>query len=425
MALKLTNNAASTLASNITDSQTNIPLASGHGARWPTLGVGDWCPTTIVKADGTREIVRVTGRTGDMLTVTRGEEGTTGVAFTTGDKIELRLTAAATEALVEATAFQAALATKADIVHTHAQADITGLTAALAAKIGTGRLINTSGLAGGGGDMSADRTITVMKSTGAEVVIGTEDGKATTPKAIADAKALGFFMPIGTILEGAFYQAPTACKFCDGSNVSRTTYAALLAAISPAFTVTTTFLSAGLTAVSVDLQNLGLEGCVIEGAGIPGGTTVTAITATTMTMSAAATASGSLVAVRIFPWGRGDGTTSFNLPDLRGVALAGRDNMGGVAASRLTNAGTGNPGMKGSQLGFRGGVEKHTLTTPQLAAHTHGLDMESGVQGGGSASRVGDGGGSDIQTASAGGGEAHPNVQPTSMVNYVIFCGVA
>ena len=34
-------------------------------------------------------------------------------------------------------------------------------------------------------------------------------------------------------------------------------------------------------------------------------------------------------------FGAGDGTTTFNLPDLRGRAVFGRDNMGGAAASRI------------------------------------------------------------------------------------------
>lgn len=35
-------------------------------------------------------------------------------------------------------------------------------------------------------------------------------------------------------------------------------------------------------------------------------------------------------------YGIGDGSTTFNLPDLRGRTVAGQDNMGGTAASRLT-----------------------------------------------------------------------------------------
>lgn len=39
-------------------------------------------------------------------------------------------------------------------------------------------------------------------------------------------------------------------------------------------------------------------------------------------------------------YGAGDGSSTFSLPDLRGRVPAGRDNMGGSAASRLTAAGS-------------------------------------------------------------------------------------
>ena len=36
-------------------------------------------------------------------------------------------------------------------------------------------------------------------------------------------------------------------------------------------------------------------------------------------------------------YGSGDGSTTFNLPDLRGRTALGLDNMGGVSANRVTN----------------------------------------------------------------------------------------
>jgi len=59
-------------------------------------------------------------------------------------------------------------------------------------------------------------------------------------------------------------------------------------------------------------------------------------------------------------YGAGDGTTTFNLPDLRGRAVAGRDNMGGTAANRVTTAGSG---INGVSMGASGGSSVFAGTT--------------------------------------------------------------
>jgi microcystin-dependent protein len=61
-------------------------------------------------------------------------------------------------------------------------------------------------------------------------------------------------------------------------------------------------------------------------------------------------------------YGTGDGTTTFNIPDLRGRVIAGKDDMGGTAANRLTNFSSafGNISVAGATLGAVGGNEKHT-----------------------------------------------------------------
>jgi microcystin-dependent protein len=69
-------------------------------------------------------------------------------------------------------------------------------------------------------------------------------------------------------------------------------------------------------------------------------------------------------------YGAGDGSTTFNLPDLRGRALFGKDDMGGSAANRVTAGGSG---VNGVGLGAAGGVEIVTLTTAQMPVHVHGL----------------------------------------------------
>ncbi len=94
MAVLFSNNASSTLASAISDSQTSLTLASGTGALFPSTSGSDYFYATIVNSGNLIEIVRVTGRSGDVLTVLRGQEGTTARAYSAGDKIELRVTAA-------------------------------------------------------------------------------------------------------------------------------------------------------------------------------------------------------------------------------------------------------------------------------------------------------------------------------------------
>lgn len=93
MAVMLTNNAKSRLASSIGTSDTTIAVTSGGGASFPAPASGDWFPLTLVKETGAREIVRCTARVGDVFTVERAREGTEAQSFAVGDRVELRITA--------------------------------------------------------------------------------------------------------------------------------------------------------------------------------------------------------------------------------------------------------------------------------------------------------------------------------------------
>ena len=163
-------------------------------------------------------------------------------------------------------------------------------------------------------------------------------------------------------------------------------------------------------------------------------------------------------------YGSGDGSSTLNVPDLRGRVIAGQDDMGGTSANRLTGL---TAGVDGDTLGGTGGAESHTLTTAQLASHSHANTAsasttvsitDSGhthtINGEGLVANVQDalnGDGqrvleSDLSTsasteatasattgitatgsttvtmtnANTGGGEAHNNVQPTIILNYII-----
>ena len=93
MGIKLTNNAFATLAAGINSSATSITLTSGQGARFPTLGAGDYFYATLIDTSNNLEIVKCTARSTDVLTIVRAQESTTARAYSTGDRIEIRITA--------------------------------------------------------------------------------------------------------------------------------------------------------------------------------------------------------------------------------------------------------------------------------------------------------------------------------------------
>jgi hypothetical protein len=89
-----TNNAATTLASGISNSATSLTVLSATGGLFPNPSAGQFFFCTLQNTAGTVvEIVKVTARSSDTFTIVRGQEGTTPAAFITGDKVELRLTA--------------------------------------------------------------------------------------------------------------------------------------------------------------------------------------------------------------------------------------------------------------------------------------------------------------------------------------------
>lgn len=116
----------------------------------------------------------------------------------------------------------------------------------------------------------------------------------------------------------------------------------------------------------------------------------------------------------------GDGRTTFGLPDMRG---------------RLPiHQGTG-PGLSARRLGSRGGAEHETLTTNQLASHTHDLNANTmpgttiAPQGKVPAEGVGVNffrqGAQDTDLASnaiasTGGSQSHTNLMPSLCVNFIV-----
>lgn len=109
MALKLTNNASGTLSASISAVATTLTLQAGEGAEYPALGAGDWFPL-VLEEGAAYEIVRVTARAADTLTIVRGQEGTTAASFGAAARADLRLTEAAMQALFELATPAAAVA---------------------------------------------------------------------------------------------------------------------------------------------------------------------------------------------------------------------------------------------------------------------------------------------------------------------------
>lgn len=102
-------------------------------------------------------------------------------------------------------------------------------------------------------------------------------------------------------------------------------------------------------------------------------------------------------------FGAGDGSTTFNLPDMRGRVPVGCD-------ANLT-------------LGSMGGESKHKLTVKEIPAHSHelGYANSSAPQLRCPSSWTDNGSfGSNYYTSTAGGGESHNNMQPYTSFNFII-----
>lgn len=137
-------------------------------------------------------------------------------------------------------------------------------------------------------------------------------------------------------------------------------------------------------------------------------------------------------------FGAGDGSTTFNVPDLRGKAIFGLDNMGGTAANLVTNAGSG---ITGTTIGATGGNQlmqqhNHGITD---SGHSHTIwqkdinDDGFNVTAGGTLTRLSDGApgtsgsnngntqstttGITINNTGSGGSQ---NMPPAMMLPYIL-----
>lgn len=297
MTVLFKNNAYSTLAAGAAPAATSFALATGDGDLFPSPTGSEWFPVTLVKQSGEIEICKCTARSGDTLTVTRAQEGTSALIWAANERIELRLTAAAL----------------ASFMRTY------------------------------GGDLR-------VTASGGELEFSVDGGSVGTMATKEDESTFKTGMRIGYV--GT--TAPTGWVMASGRTIGSAD-------------------SGGTERANADTADLyallwgsytNTELIIQDSSGTP----------TTRGASAAA----DFAANKRMP-----------LPDYRGRVAAGKDNMGGTSANRLTSAGGG---VDGDVMGAAGGSE----------THTHGL---SGSGAGGSGSAYGD---------------AQPSLQPTIIETMII-----
>ena len=115
-----------------------------------------------------------------------------------------------------------------------------------------------------------------------------------------------------------------------------------------------------------------------------------------------------------YEFGNGNGTTTFNLPDLRA-----RVPLGGHVGVNIPMGGTG-------------GEFNHTLTEAELPAHTHPAGAGTAfVMRAGSGNGLTPGSGATVplvpstaNTGSRGSGTAHNNMPPYQVIGFAIYAGV-
>ena len=235
----------------------------------------------------------------------------------------------------------------------------------------------------------------------------------------------------GTIASSS-YSAPntTVTVTLDSGNLSASLTAVAVSVIDPTGDpIPATALSGQVASANIDTTVTGFlvpTGAVIPyaGASAPTGWLLCYGQAVSRTTYAA------LFSAISTTYGVGDGSTTFNLPDLRGRAVFGQDDMGGSSADRITVAGSG---MDGDVLGTTGGSEflhqhTHTATVTDLG-HTHQIGT-SGVGGTGFAAGTSSANTSQYNTLSAttgvtvsnanAGTGSSQNIPPAIILNYII-----
>lgn len=239
-------------------------------------------------------------------------------------------------------------------------------------------------------------------------------------------------IPPGVIMAYPSAQPVDGWLRCDGQAVSRTTYADLFSVMNVVRgTVTVTIATPGVfTQVGHGLYTGRMVYLTTTGA-LPTGLSVNTayylIKVTNDTFRLATSYANAVAGTAInttgtqsgthtmtSTYGVGDGSTTFNLPDMRGRTIVGWDDT-----QEEFNA-----------LGEMAGAKTHTLTTGEMPSHTHssgsntnGFVAHATGGSGFSAIFINDGTGEAMfyrQPASVGSDGAHNNLQPYIVINYIV-----
>lgn len=199
---------------------------------------------------------------------------------------------------------------------------------------------------------------------------------------------------VGTIIAWTNPVLPAKYLYTAGQAISRTTYSNLFTAITYQATILCQFGVATIT-VPTSISDVVPIGAPVEASCFAPGTTVIAKSSGTLTMSTNATVTLSVTAT-ILPWGNGNGATTFNVPDLRGRSLFGRNNMLGSPSSTLSSLYyvNGVTGVNPNAVGAVGGGQSFTLLTSNMPSHNHPITdpghthLEQGSPAGGASNHV-------------------------------------